>query len=231
MTPPLVVDIDGTMTRPHEGPRERAVDPRAMTALREWPAAVVLATGKAFPFPIALCGFVGIDERVIAENGGIVYADDEVRTTGDPEAAWAVADAYRADGYDLGWGDEDTANRWRETEVVVNRDSPEEPLRRIAAEHGMEVVDTGYAYHVKSPGMNKGAGLREICAILDRDPSAFVAVGDSVNDATTFEAAGRSFAVANADETARAAADEVLSGEHTDGLLEALDRVREGDAR
>lgn len=227
MTPPLVVDIDGTMTRPHEGPRERAIDPRAMTAIREWPAEVVLATGKAFPYPVALCGFVGVPEQVVAENGGIVYADDEIRTAGDPEAAWAVAEAYRAEGYDLGWGPADIPNRWRETEVLVNLDRPEEPLRRLAAEHGQEVVDTGYALHVKSPAVSKGEGLRELCTIIDRDPSAFVAVGDSENDAATFEVAAYSFAVANADDVARSAADEVLSGEHADGLLDALDRVRE----
>lgn len=230
MTPPLVVDIDGTMTRPHEGPRERAIDTRAMTALREWPSEVVLATGKAFPFPVALCGFVGIPEHVIAENGGIVYADAEIRTTGDPETARAVADAYRAEGYDLGWGPQDTVNRWRETEVAVSLDRPEEPLRRLAAEHGMEVVDTGYAFHVKAPGVDKGAGLSEICMLLDRETTEFVAVGDSENDVATFEVTDRSFAVANADETARSAADEVLSGAHADGLLEALDRVRESDA-
>ena len=226
MAPPLVVDIDGTMTLPDGGERERGIDPRAMTALRAWPASVVLATGKAFPYPVALCAFVGIEEQVIAENGGVVFADDAVRTTGDPEAAWAVAEQYEAEGYDLGWGVEDVVNRWRETEVAVNRDSPEEPLRRIAAEHGQEVVDTGYAYHVKSPDVDKGAGLRAICEVLDAGPDEFVAVGDSENDASTFGVAGRSFAVANADASARAAADEMLAGAHADGLLEALDRVR-----
>jgi phosphoglycolate phosphatase (TIGR01487 family) len=226
MTPPLVVDIDGTMTRPEQGPRERGIDPRVLTPLREWPTEVVLATGKAFPYPVALCGFVGIPERVVAENGGVVYADGEVHLAGDPEAARAVADQYRAEGYDLGWAGGDTVNRWRETEVAVSRDAPEEPLRRIAADYGQEVVDTGYAYHVKSPGTDKGAGLETMCGTLDRAPDEFVAVGDSENDAATFEVAGRSFAVANADDSARAAADEVVDGAHADGLLEALDRVR-----
>jgi phosphoglycolate phosphatase (TIGR01487 family) len=227
MTAPLVVDIDGTMTHPDGGDRERGIDPRAMTALREWPEPVVLATGKAFPYPVALCGFVGIPERVVAENGGVALADGEVRVTGDPEAAWAVAEAYDAEGHDLGWGAADTINRWRETEVAVALDQPEAPLRRLAAAHDQEVVDTGYAYHVKSPDVDKGEGLRAVCDVLGLDPAAFVAVGDSENDAATFEVAGRSFAVANADESARAAADEVLDGEHADGLIAALERVRE----
>jgi len=227
MTPPLVVDIDGTMTRPDEGPRERGIDPRVMTPLREWSDVVVIATGKAFPYPVALCGFLGIPERVIAENGGVVFADDEVRRLGDAGAARAVVAQYREEGHDIGWGAADVVNRWRETEVAVSLDSPETPLGRIADDHGQEVVDTGYAYHVKSPGMDKGAGLAAVCDVLDRDPAEFVAVGDSENDAATFGVAGRSFAVANADEVARAAADEVLAGAHADGLLAALERVRD----
>lgn len=224
--PPLAVDIDGTMTRPRSGPRERGIDPRVMDALREWPAPVVLATGKAFPYPTALCGFVGIPVRVVAENGGVVCVDDWVSFTGDPEATRAVAAAYEAEGHSIGFGETDLANRWRETELAVSLDSPEGPLRRIAAEHGMEVLDTGYAYHVKSPDVDKGAGLRAVADGLELDPASFVAVGDSENDSPTFEVAGRSFAVANADERARAAADDVVDGEHADGLLDVLDRVR-----
>jgi phosphoglycolate phosphatase (TIGR01487 family) len=226
MTPPLVVDIDGTMTRPTGDPRERSIDPRALDALHDWPAPVVVATGKAFPYPVALCGFLGIDERVVAENGGVVLAAQEVRYAGDPDAAKAVAEAFVEAGYDLGWGPVDTANRWRETEVAVSLGAPEAPLREIASDHGMAVVDTGYAYHVVSPEVDKGEGLREVGGLLGIDPDEFVAVGDSENDAPTFEAVGRSFAVANADEAALSAADEVTDGAHADGLLEALDRLR-----
>ena len=75
MTPPLVVDVDGTMTRPDEA--GLAVDPRAMAALRRWDAPVVVATGKAFPYPVALCEFAGVPVRVVAENGGVVCVDGE----------------------------------------------------------------------------------------------------------------------------------------------------------
>jgi len=74
--PPLAVDVDGTMTR-GEG-SGLGLDPRAFDALRAWPAPVVVATGKSFPYPIALCDFVGIDHRVVAENGGVVCVGDDV---------------------------------------------------------------------------------------------------------------------------------------------------------
>ncbi|QLH78101.1 phosphoglycolate phosphatase [Halosimplex rubrum] len=223
MTPPLAVDIDGTLTD-----EERALYPPVLPVLREWDAPVVLATGKAVPYPVALCEFAGVERTVVAENGGVafVHATDDLLFLGDRQAAQNVVDEYVETGHDLGWGSHDLINRWRKTEVAVSRDAPLEPLQRIAADHGLEVVDTGFAYHVKSPDVSKGAALREVADRLDRDPEEFVAVGDSINDVSTFEVAGRSFAVANADEPARAAADEVLDAAYGEGFLEAVERVR-----
>ncbi|WP_049921419.1 HAD-IIB family hydrolase [Halopiger djelfimassiliensis] len=221
--PPLVLDIDGTLTRP-EG---WGIDPRVFDPLRAWDAPVIVATGKAFPYPVALCHFVGIPELVVAENGGVVYTGDDVFFTADREAAQAVAEAYRAAGYSLGWGAEDTVNRWRETEIAVALEQPIAPLREIAAEHGLEVIDTGYAYHVKDTAPNKGDGVETIADRVGVDLADCVAVGDSVNDVSTFEVVGRSFAVSNADEPATRAADEVLEGAHADGTLAVLERVAE----
>jgi hydroxymethylpyrimidine pyrophosphatase-like HAD family hydrolase len=137
----------------------------------------------------------------------------------------AVAAAYRERGYDLGWGEIDLANRWRETELIARREAPLAPLEEIAAAHGLEVVDTGFAYHVKAPEVTKATGLESLAAELDLDPATFAAVGDSVNDAPTFERVGHAVAVANADEAARGAADHVTAAEYADGFMEALDWI------
>ncbi|WP_248516119.1 HAD hydrolase family protein [Salinarchaeum laminariae] len=225
MVPPLALDIDGTLTDPD---RDR-IDPRIFDALYDWPAPIVIATGKAFPYPVALCHFLGIPLRVVAENGGVAFTEDHLEILGDDAASRAVADAYLDAGYDLGWGDSDPLNRWRETEVAVQIDQPEAPLRELAGEHGLEVVDSGYAFHVKSPEVDKGKGLAIVAASIGVDPEAFVAIGDSENDVETFERVGRSYAVANADDAAQAAADEVVQGAHADGTLSILDRLREAE--
>ena len=196
MVPPLAVDIDGTLTRP-----DTSIDPRVIDPLRDWDAPVVVATGKAFPYPVALCAFLGIPTNVVAET-------------------------YRESGRDLGWGAVDPVNRWRETELAVARDRPLAPLERVAADHGMQVVDTGYAYHAKSPAVDKGEGLETAAGLLGLSAESFVAVGDSENDAAAFDLAGRSFAVANADDAALTAADEVTEAAFADGFLEALSAVR-----
>ena len=220
--PPLVLDIDGTLTRPDAW----GLDPRVLDPLRSWSAPVVIATGKAFPYPVALCHFAGIPELVVAENGGVVYNGEKVYVTTSREGPEAVVEAYLEAGHDLGWGPEDTVNRWRETEIAVARDRPEAPLREIAAKHGLEVVDTGYAYHVKHPDQKKGVGVEVISEHVGFDLEAAVAIGDSENDVSTFEVVGRSFAVANADDAAKEAADEVLEGAHADGTLAVLERFR-----
>ncbi|KAB1188429.1 MULTISPECIES: phosphoglycolate phosphatase [Haloferax] len=221
MVPPLVLDIDGTLTD-----AQGRLDPRAFEVLPTWDAPVILATGKAFPYPVSLCHYLGLPQTVIAENGGVVLVDGEVTFAGDREAAQAVADEFVARGGDLGWDAADTVNRWRETEIAVNLDADEELLREVAATYDLEVIDTGFAYHVKSHGVEKGAGLEHVCETMKYDPADFVAIGDSENDASTFRVVGQSYAVANADEVAKEAADEVLEESYMDGTLSVLNALQ-----
>jgi phosphoglycolate phosphatase (TIGR01487 family) len=214
----LAVDIDGTLTR---GDGSGALDPRVFEPLRE-AKTVVVCTGKVLPNAVALCNYVGIDANAVAETGGVVYADDEVSFLGDDEGLEAFVDDYAPDG-DLGWEGTDLVNRWRETEVAVPLERDREEVDEVADRHGMEVLDTGYAYHVKSPDVDKGQGLVAVAKTLGLEPSEFVAIGDSENDVHTFELAGASYAVANADEAAREAADHVTDASYAHGFVEALE--------
>ncbi|MFP4632277.1 MAG: phosphoglycolate phosphatase [Halobacteriales archaeon] len=218
----LAVDVDGTLTRPG---RSAALDPRALDALHDFRGLVVVCTGKVLPNALSVCRYVGVDLNVVAETGGVVYAGGELSIHGDGEAARSFADEYRERHGSLGWGKHDLVNRWRETEVAVSPDEDRDDVEEVAAEHGLETVYTGYAYHVKSPDVDKGSGLREAVGLLGGDVDDFVYVGDSENDVPGFGVAGRGVAVANADEAARTAADHVTEGEYVDGLLEALESL------
>jgi len=223
MSRPIVVDIDGTMSRP-----DRSIEGRVIDALHAWEGPVVVATGKAFPYPVGLCDFVGIPHRVIAENGGVVYAEQTLSIQGDAAAPGRAADRVRAAGYDLGWEQADLVNRWRETEVAVSPDVPRAVVDEAAAAEGLEVIDSGYAYHVKSPTVSKGRALERVADLLDLATADFAAIGDSENDVSTFEVAGTAYAVANADAQAMEAADHVTEGSYADGLLEALAEIAGG---
>jgi len=221
--PPLAVDIDGTLTGP-----DRRLDPRVIPVCRAWPAPLVIATGKALPYPVALCEFLGLDSLVVAENGGVVVVGptDTVRFEGDREAAAAAVEAYRERGYTTGWSETAFVNRWRETELAVAREAPLAPLEAVAREQGLTVVDTGFAYHVKHPEVTKGVGLSAVADELGRTPVEFAAIGDSENDAPAFDVAGWAVAVGNADTAARAAADHVTDATHGEGFLEAVRWLR-----
>ena len=220
MVPPLALDIDGTLTT-----RDDQIDPRVFEVVPAWDAPVVVATGKSFPYPVALCHFLGIPERVVAENGGVVCADGQVSFQGDRGRAEQAAETFRARGGDLGWNAADTTNRWRETELAAHIDADEALLREVAGEFDLEVVDTGYAYHLKTPGVEKGDGLAAVAEVLGIDADSFVAIGDSENDVSLFETAGESYAVANADERAKAAADTVVEGSYFDGTRSVLESL------
>jgi phosphoglycolate phosphatase (TIGR01487 family) len=222
MAPPLAVDIDGTLTR-----SDWSIDPRIIDALGSWPAPVVIATGKAMPYPVALTQFVGLETLVVAENGGVAVSEESLEILGDRTAADAVAAEYRDAGHEIGYGDPDLANRWRETEIVVARSQPLEPLEEIAATHGLEVVDSEFAYHVKSPDVSKGQAFESLASIVGIDPDETVAFGDSPNDVSLFETVGTAHAMGNGTEEAKAAADEVTSASYADGFLEAMNAVME----
>ena len=222
MAPPLAVDIDGTLTR-----SDWSIDPRIIDALGSWPAPVVIATGKAMPYPVALTQFVGLDTLVVAENGGVAVSENSLEILGDRTAADAVATEYCEAGHEIGYGDPDLANRWRETEIVVARSQPLEPLEEIAATHGLEVVDSEFAYHVKSPDVSKGQAFESLAATVGIDPAETVAFGDSPNDVSLFETVGTAYAMGNGTEEAKAAADKVTSASYADGFLEAMNAVME----
>lgn len=207
---------------------DRSIEGRVFDALRDWDGSVVVATGKAFPYPVALCDFIGIPVRVIAENGGVLCTDDLLEVHGNADAASRAADRIRQAGYDLGWQQTDLVNRWRETEVAVAKRIPREIVDEAAEAEGLAVVDSGFAYHVKSSETSKGRALTSLAASLEIDPADFAAIGDSENDVSTFEVVGTAYAVANADDRALSAADEITEGTYASGLLEALDDIAAG---
>lgn len=223
MTAPIVVDIDGTMSRP-----DRSIPGSVIDRLFEWSGPIVIATGKAFPYPVAMCDFIGIDIRVIAENGGICCVDDAVHLLGSSDGTDRFVTALADQGYGLGWGEADFVNRWRETEVAIDRSIPRDVVDEAARRVGLEVIDSKFAYHVKSPEVSKGDALETVAGDLGIDTEEFVAIGDSENDLSTFSVAGGSIAVANADPDLKSQADRVTDASYSDGLHEALDMVKDG---
>jgi hydroxymethylpyrimidine pyrophosphatase-like HAD family hydrolase len=73
--------------------------------------------------------------------------------------------------------------------------------------------------------VDKGAALRQLCAMWEIAPGDVAAIGDGRNDLGMLAFAGVAVAPANAHPDVLAAADLITSSNNEDGVAQALDRL------
>jgi phosphoglycolate phosphatase (TIGR01487 family) len=210
----LAVDIDGTLTN-----KKRAINCRAVEALRKLKIPVVLATGNISCFARAVAKIIGVSDIVICENGGVVrfsYDGDDI-VLGDKQKCLKALEILKK-RFDVELLDVE----YRKSEVCLRRNFPIEEARKILPKD-VRIVDTGFAYHIIDANVSKGKALKFIADKLDLDVKDFVAIGDSENDIEMLEVAGFGVAVANADLKLKEVADLVTSKPNGDGVVEALE--------
>ena len=110
------------------------------------------------------------------------------------------------------------------TEVVLQRTFDLDLARKILAENNIdaELSDSQYAYHINSPGINKGRGFSEIMKKLSILRDDVIAIGDSATDIPLFKVAKTSIALDNASEQVKSEATMVTRAKAGDGVIEAL---------
>ncbi len=214
----LVVDVDGTITF-----ADRSLDCRAVEALRSLRVPVVIATGNVLCFARATSKLVGTGGIVIAENGGVVECGVvEADTSHLKECEEAFA--FLKEHFSLERVDPEN----RKTEVGLRRNFDIERARGLLKGYpDIEVVDTGFAVHIKSKKINKGTGLKRIAKLMNLSPKDFVAIGDSPNDIEMLLASGFGVAVGNAHPELKKVAALVTEGVHGAGVAEAVGNLRE----
>ncbi len=208
----VAVDIDGTLT--HERPY---IHLGAVKALRQLgkSVSIALVTGNPYPIAYALSKYLRPCERIagIAENGGVVYLDDDVYINEEgSEIMEKVAKLLREIGYDR-YPSEDS--RFRLVDIAL-RIGPEE--QEFLAEElskrklSVNITSSGYAVHIMPSGINKGKGLKMLCDRMGIDCRETAVIGDSYNDLDMFSIAGISISLPNAPEEVRRSADIVAGG-------------------
>ncbi len=213
----LVVDVDGTITF-----RDRRLDCRAVEALRSLHVPVVIATGNVLCVARAVSRLLGTGSALIAENGGIVECGRvEFDTTHIKECEDAFA--FLKEHFAL----EELDPENRITEIGLRRNFDVERARQMLKEFPeVEIMDTGFAVHIKSRRFNKGTGLKRIAEMMGLDARELVAIGDSPNDIEMLKASGFGVAVGNAHPEVKKAAAMVTEGEHGAGVVEAVGELR-----
>lgn len=212
----VAIDIDGTITYAN-----RAINCKAVEALRKLKIPVVLATGNISCYARTAAKLIGVSDIVICENGGVVrfsYDGDDV-VLGDIVKCLRAVELLKKH-FDVELLDAE----YRKSEVCLRRNFDIEEGREIIKEiEGVKLIDSGFAYHIVDANVSKGKALRYIAEKIGLDVKDFLAIGDSENDIDLLKTAGFGVAVANADTKLKDAADLVTSKNDGEGVIEALE--------
>lgn len=213
----LVIDIDGTLTD-----MQRRLDLRAAAAIRELTVPVILASGNVLCFLKCAAKLIGTSDIMIAENGGVISMgfDGPLHVSGDKVRCQEVL-GILGEYFDL----EELDGLERRSELALRRNFDIDAARQVLVDgsiKGIELVDTGFAIHIKTVDVNKGTALVKVAKLMGLDTGDFVAIGDSANDIEMIRAAGMGVAVGNAHPDLKNAADLVTTGQYGAGVLEAL---------
>lgn len=220
----LLTDIDGTITDSSRRINTGAVE--AIRSLLDDGVEVVLASGNTSCFMDALCKMIGTQGTFIAENGGVfrVGYTGALHIKGDQgicrTALEKVQDYYRSRGIELVL----FSPAYRFTDLAFARTVPAEEVKQILREDPVNVLDTGYAIHLQSLGIDKGTALEALAKEMGLFPSDFLAIGDSLNDIQMLKKAGIGVTVANAHPNTKAVVEFVSEKEYGMGFVEAIAR-------
>lgn len=213
----VAVDIDGTLTD-----ERRVLSPVSVSVIRELDVPVVLVTGNTHCFTRAAAVLLGV-RHFVAENGGVISSDDRIEVVGDrkmcDEAYEHLKERFGIKKFD---------SRYRLTDLVLIRGFDVDAASRYLESLNIpvELVDTGFAIHIKNRGVTKGTGLRRISERLGIPTKRIAAIGDSPSDVPMMEISGFPAAVGNAHPAVKSAARYVADRPFGDGFAEIIDHMR-----
>ena len=212
----LATDYDGTLA--HHG----EVDSQTVEALRRLAGSrrkLILVTGRQVDDLIRVFPELPIFDRVVAENGAVVYRprERELRLLAErPADAFILALKDRGvDPLFVG-------------HVVVATVEPNEKL-------ALDVIrDLGLELEIifnLPPSVNKATGLKAALEELSISADRVVSVGDAENDHALLAMSGCGVAVANALESLKAEANHVTKARASEGVRELIESLIEDDLR
>jgi hydroxymethylpyrimidine pyrophosphatase-like HAD family hydrolase len=218
----LAADYDGTLA--HHGVVDRQTC-EALRQLKQSGRRLLLVTGRELPHLKAIFPELNIFDRVVAENGALVYdpRTQEERLIAEPPPDLFVQQLKRRGVAPISVGRSIVAT-WEPHETTVL-----EVIRELGLE--LQIIFNKGAVMVLPAGINKAAGLAAALSDLDISAHNVVAVGDAENDHAFLSKCGCAAAVANALPMVKAESDIRLAGDHGRGVIELIDRIEREDAR
>ena len=218
----VATDYDGTIA--HQG-SVNAETVAALKRCKESGRRLILVTGRQLPDLKRAFSEIKLFDRVVAENGALIYdpSTEEERVIAAAPPAVFVERLMERKVQPISVGRAIVAT-WEPHETTVL-----EVIRDLGLE--LQIIFNKGAVMVLPPGMNKAAGLQAALRDLEISPHNVVGIGDAENDHSFMHACGCAAAVANALPMVKEAADIRLAGDHGDGVIELVDRLSREDAR
>jgi HAD superfamily hydrolase (TIGR01484 family) len=216
----LAADFDGTLA--HHG-RIAAETWKALRELKASGRKLVMVTGRQLDELLALLEEAELFDRIVAENGALVYdpATKQIRALAPaPPAAFTQELRHRG------------VERVVVGRVIVATWEPhQDTVLSVIHDQGLElqVIFNKGAVMILPPGINKATGLRAALVEIELSVHDVVAVGDAENDHAMLAACECGVAVANALPSVRAAADLVTDGDHGIGVGQLVQRLLDDD--
>jgi HAD superfamily hydrolase (TIGR01484 family) len=207
----LATDYDGTLAS------QGTVAPETVAALRLLAATgrkLILVTGRRIDDLTQVFPEVAIFDRVVAENGPLVYRPQshETRALSKPPPAAFVEELRRRGVQPLTSGQVFVATEQPNERVVLD----------VIGELGLDlqVILNKGSVMVLPASIDKATGLRAALDELALSPRDVVGIGDAENDEAFLLMCGCGVAVANALDSLKAVAGHVTAGENGAGVRE-----------
>ena len=219
----FAVDIDGTITE-NGGGRIHLDALESLRRLTNMGHDVIFVTGRSSVEGFLLSVFGGTTKISVGENGGCITMDsDDHILLGNIEECKNAFEIIQKNIENV----KEKSVFPRMTEVVLERTFDLELARKLLLEKNIsvELSDSQYAYHINSPGIDKGTGFAKIMEKLSISRDDVIAIGDSATDIPLFNMAKTSIALGNASDHVKSAATMVMSANAGEGVLEALDKL------
>jgi hypothetical protein len=219
----FAVDIDGTITE-NGGGRIHLDALDALRHLTNMGHNVIFVTGRSSVEGFLLSVFGGTTKIAVGENGGCITFDtNEHVLLGNIEEC---KNAFKVIKNNIENVKEKPVFP-RMTEVVLERTFDLNTARKILSENNLnvELSDSQYAFHINSPGIDKGTGFSKIMKKLNILRDDVIAIGDSETDIPLFKVAKTSIALGNASEHVKSEATMTVSANAGEGVIEALDKL------
>jgi hydroxymethylpyrimidine pyrophosphatase-like HAD family hydrolase len=216
----LACDFDGTLATDGTVRDETFA---ALQRLRESGRKLILVTGREIDDLLKVFPPVEIFDRVVAENGALLYrpANREYKTLGEAPSLEFVQ-ALRAAGISPLSVGHCIVSTWQPHESKVL-----ETIRDLGLE--LQVIFNKGAVMILPSGVNKATGLEAALLELGLSPHNCVGVGDAENDHALIRLSECGVAVGNALPLVQERADWVTRGRNGEGVVQLIDKLLEND--